>query len=641
MGSHSGSNPASPRSPRARAGGVYQAIPPRAGAGGDSAAGAFTRAPPLRAIPVRLRPMPTIGSPLLTFAAETPMMLDLLIVLAVAAVVAVAMQRLRLAVIPAYLITGAIVGPNAAGLLRTDSSLDAISNLAIILLLFGIGLQLHLPARRRDALPTLLVGVAAVALCVLLGWPVAAIFGLSPPAALAVAMALSLSSTAVVLRIIVERRELHHTSGRLAFAILIIQDLAVPLMLVALPALARWEGVAPPEEQADLSLARVLLNGAARFGGVLGLVLVGRWVLPRLLHEAARGRSGEVMLIISIAAAMGMAAATYALGFSHELGAFLAGFTLSATPFRHQLSGQIGPARDLFVAVFFTTVGMALDPRALAEYWWLILIAGAVMSAIKTIAIGGAAWALGASAPVAVVVGLSLAQAGEFSLVLLESAGDQNLLSADAIAITVAIVVVSLIITPAMIWASRRVAPRMAWLRTAPWMQSSSLSREAREVALPSEAPGGGERALRVIIGGYGPVGRAVADRLQAGGAEIVIVEMNPATVRTQTELGRSIVFGDISTEEVLEHAGVSSADALVLTIPDDQAVLRACQTARRLAPDIFIAARTDYMGRGLLAHSLGANHVTVEELVTAEAMQKAVVEEISKRRGRMTEPAR
>ena len=553
---------------------------------------------------------------------------DLFAVLATAALVAVFMQRMRLAVIPAYLLAGAVVGPHALGFVGSSESLEAISKLAIILLLFGIGLQLHLTVLKHSLLRMVGVGLGSCFLSVGLGWPVAGLFGLPAPAALVVAMALSLSSTAVVLRIIAQRRELHQTSGRLALSILVVQDMVVMAMLAALPALARWSGtggemiiVKDLTAESISGWPRFLLDAAIRLIGLGGVIVLGRLLLPRLLHEAARRGSTEVLMIVSVAIAIAAAVTTQAIGFSLELGAFLAGFVLSGTPFRHHITGQIGPLRDLFAAVFFTTLGMKIDPASLAQWWWVVLLGSAVMIALKAGVIATTVWSFGALGAVAVTVGLTLAQAGEFSLILLDSASAERILSESAAANAIAIVVLSLIVTPALLALGRRLGPLAAGIKPAPWLSSSTLGPPAR----PGRGPD--TPARHVVIGGYGPIGRLVAEGLHAAGIHYTIVEVNPGTVQQQSHRGESIVYGDVSNTEVLRSAGLEHADALVITIPDEEAVLRTCAVARRLAPNLIITARTRTAGRASAAAAHGADHVISDEIAAADAMQKTVLQ--------------
>lgn len=573
-------------------------------------------------------------------------LLDALIILATAGVAAVVMRRIRFEVVPAYLIAGALIGPNILGLVTDPASLNSISNAAIILLMFGIGLHLDLSMLKSGVGTIIAAGVGSTVLSAALLWPVMMLFGIGAPAALAVALALAISSTAVPLRLLSERREIRRPIGRMTSLIAILQDLLSVIILVAIPALARWAGVEPGGAEAagdaeNMSTAgRILADASLRVGGVAAIIVLGRLVLPRLLREAANIKSNEVMIVLSTATALGAAAATQAIGFSAELGAFMAGLLLSATPFRHQLSGQIGPLRDLFIAVFFTAVGMRIDPGALATGWPLAIFGTLLMLALKGGVIGATCWAVGAPPTTAIAVGLGLAQAGEFSLVLLDVAHGRGVVDTHLLASCTTIVAISLIVTPSLFRLADRLRPRALRIRPAPWISAKQVSRLVEKS--PSHeghgAPEGADidhsalRMRHVVLAGYGVVGRAVADRLDTMGIKFTIVEYNPATVEKQIAMGRSIVYGDAANLEVLESAGVREADAVILTIPDEDAVLRACQMVRALRPDAFIAARTNFLSKGMLATRMGADHVTVEEIATAEAMAWEVTKQLAER---------
>ncbi len=336
-------------------------------------------------------------------------------------------------------------------------------------------------------------------------------------------------------------------------------------------------------------------------------------------------------MIVGLAAAFGAAVVAHAIGFSLEMGAFLAGFVLAGTPFRHQLSGQIGPLRDIFSALFFTTVGMKLDPAAVAQGWWVIVLGVVALTFLKASVIAGVCWLAGALASTAVAVGMSLAQAGEFSLILLGESGELGIVSDSVAATAIAIVVVSLIATPGLAELGARLGEAASPIGHAPWMRSRT--QEGTEEDDEEREP-----PLRhIIIGGFGPVGRRIAEELERAAVPYTVVELNPDTVREQRRRRKSIVFGDVSNLRVLESAGIGHADALILTVPDEDAVIQACAVARRRAPDIFIAARTGLVSKSSAASRLGADHVVVDEIVAAEAMLRVVV----KRLGLDKAPAR
>lgn len=572
--------------------------------------------------------------------------LDLLIVLAAAASVPMFFRRLRVATIPGYLVAGAIIGPAALALVRNGGNIDQIKNLAVVLLMFTIGLHLDIASLSGGLVHIVAVGVASTLGTVVLAWPVTALMGVPVPAALAIAMAMSMSSTAVVLRLLAEKRETHRMHGRLCVGIAIIQDMLALAMLAALPLLGRWAGASPAADGAAHphgDLGQMALGAATALGAIAVLIGFGRFVLPRLLREAAREPSGEATLVLSSAVALGAAVLTASQGFSPELGAFLAGFLLSSTPFRYQLAGQLSPLRDLFMAVFFTAVGLQLDARTLLAAWPVVLIGLPALIVIKAGVIGVCTWAAGATAPVAGRTGFSLAQAGEFSIVILGLAGVQGVIEPNEQTVAITLVVLSLMVTPTLYTWGQRLQPTLAGIPPARWRTGDALREKAPAPAAGAEVGAGASReesagdaglipsaappkARRAIIAGFGVVGRAVADHLEVHGVPFTIVELNAKTVETQEQLGRSVVFGDIGNPAVLEHAGIHEADTVFLTIPDDDATARACQAIRQLAPHVFIAARTTYLSTAFAASAAGADDVTIAEVATAEAMAKRVL---------------
>lgn len=577
---------------------------------------------------------------------------DLLILLTAAAVVAVAARRIRLASIPGYLLLGALIGPSAFGAITTDENVKQISDLAIILLMFTIGLHLDLDAIRSGMVRILGVGVVSTVLVSLALWPVGMLFGLSAPVALVVAMAFSMSSTAVMMAVLNQRREVHRIHGRICIGVSVTQDLLSIVVLALLPVIAVWAGAhghTPAPVDGGISRPVSMIADASLAVGGIGVMLAfGRYILPTLLREASRDGNTEGLLVLSAFVAIAAAIVSAYLGFGSSLGAFLAGFILASTPFRHQLAGQLSPMRDLFMAVFFTAVGIKMDLGAVATYWWAILLAVALVIAVKGAIIALSCWAGGATAAVSVLVGLACAQAGEFSLVIFDAAVGQGVMTSEQLAPIIGVVVTSLILATMLFDLGYKLAPRLARVPTARWIQTRALreaepggkpapSKTAAPPASPIAAlnPDGSPR--HVIIAGFGPVGRSIADEFQALGVPFIIVELNADTVRKQRKLGRTVVFGDIANEEVLRSAGVERALGVVVSIPDQDAAVRACQAIRRVAPETYIAVRAPTLSKANAAAGLGADSVTVEELVTAKDMTRKVVEELSGRFGLRT----
>ncbi|MEM9165400.1 MAG: cation:proton antiporter [Planctomycetota bacterium] len=560
---------------------------------------------------------------MITLAAggASQVMLDLLVLLAAAAIVSLLVGRVKIAPIAGYLIAGAVFGPNALGIISDTGSIAAIEQIAIVLLMFGIGLHLDRSDLRAGMLPTLGIGLLSTLLSIGIGTPVAMLFGLPWAAAFAVAAGLAMSSTAVVLRTLQQRRQLRQVHGQIAFGTLITQDLVVVVVLALMPVIAGLAG-AGDAPAASVDVPGLLAKGGLTIGLVAALIIAGLTVLPKLIREATRDASSELGLVVSATVGLGAAVLTAWLDLSPELGAFLAGFLLAGTPVRFQLSGQIGPMRDLFMAVFFTAVGLTLDLQAVGSMWWVLLLAITATLTIKAAVIGGSAWVLGASPGSAARAGLNLAQAGEFSLVIFGAAellgifGDQ---AATITSLAIGVVFLSLLLTPGLMAQSPGIADRLAAWPLAPWL-AKPLFDDSRDRA-------SGEHAPHAIVAGFGPIGRAVTEKLERRGIPVRVIELNRQTVERQRALGRTIFYGDVTNPDVLDSAGVRDAEAFVLTMPDDDIMLRACRQIRAFNPRVYITARTNYLSRAFQAKELGANHVIVEEIATAEAMVGHVLE--------------
>ncbi|MFG0305154.1 MAG: cation:proton antiporter [Phycisphaerales bacterium JB040] len=586
-------------------------------------------------------------SPLGAGGGPAPFAVDLLKILACAGLVAAVLGRLRIAVIPGYLIAGAIIGPGGLGLIGDSDTVGEITSVATVLLMFGIGLHLDTSALRQGAASIVAAGVLSTVGSAMLATPIAMAFGLTPPEAIAVGLAVSMSSTAVVMRLLQQKRELYSAHGRMCFGILLVQDLLVVVMLSLLPVLADMGPGSEPEATPSVAIDEAASGYSASPPIWLALVTValmiavGKLVLPWFMQQVARGRSEEILLVIAAAVALGAAVLTGRVGLSPELGAFVAGFILSSTPFRFQLSGQISPMRDLFMAVFFTAVGLELNLTGILPQLHVVLACTLIVLVMKTTVIAGVAWGVGASMPVAIRSGLTLAQAGEFSLLLVATAGGLGLLGAEVSSVLIATIVLTLILTPTLDTLGAGLSGRIMHLPVAPWFKQAAIGAtpvladiEDDEDACPVQAAS----PCRVIVAGFGPVARACVERLDREGISCTIVELNPHTVRTQAALGRSIIYGDVTNPEVLERAGIDRAEAIIITMPDHEAMLRAVSIARRMRPDIDIAARANLLSVAMRAKELGASRVAVEEIAVAEHLAKHAIRITTRAEGKSEE---
>lgn len=572
---------------------------------------------------------------------------SLMIILLVAAVVATVFARMKLEAIPGYLVAGALVGPHALKLVRETERVDQISQLAVVLLMFSIGLHLDARAIGRGMVHILAIGVTSTAAFVALAFPLLMAIGVSRDASLALAMAFSLSSTAIFVRMVGARREVRAVHARVGLGVSIVQDLLAVVMLAVLPFLSSHAAPKSADHSTVLSgewiealpaWAEVATRAGIGIGGIILLIAIARSVLPAMLRWIARTGSSELMLVFSGAVALAAAIGTSLLGFSPEMGAFLAGFFLASTPFRHQLAGQFAPMRDILMAVFFTAVGLQVNPAVIAEHAGAVILGCIGLAAAKVVTLGVCGWALGLPPRAAWLTGVYLGNSGEFSLVVIKIALSLAIISPNLNAVAIAAVIASLVISPLLVGPAHQVLHLFSRLPLAPWIHSPALREQIDHAAHPEPADDDHEGHAAdgkplVIIAGFGPVGRAIADRLEVVGIAVVIVELNPNTVERQAKIGkRRIVYGDVTNPDVLESAGVPHAHAIIVTIPDEETSLRACREARRQNSTAFIAVRTSFLSGMYQATELGADHVTVEELATADMMQRDVFSQLRKR---------
>jgi CPA2 family monovalent cation:H+ antiporter-2 len=404
--------------------------------------------------------------------------------------------------------------------------------------------------------------------------------------------------------------------GQLSLAVLVTQDLAAIGMIASVPILASWgQAVGSNAGAAAKAPMEIFQEASTMVLGIVILLLLARKLIPSLLREALRDQSGELPMLAGVAIALLTAYLSQKLGFSLEMGAFIAGFVLASSPFRFQLASRMSALRDLFMAIFFTTLGMELKLAVLADYWALILAGTLGLLAVKLAGISLASWLSGISARLSLRVGLALSQAGEFSLIILSQASDYNMFDEVTSSMILAVVVLSLILTPTILHLSPKLYTRFSSTQFAPWFKTPWQGEHKDETTNQAS------RQSQVIIAGYGPLGRHLAARLGQSGITYTVVELNPDTVREEQANNRPIVFGDISSDQMLANLDVRFASILALTFPDPQVSLVAASLARSAAPGLFIIARspTGRDRRALI--EAGADHVVVDENASAGEM--------------------
>ena len=496
-----------------------------------------------------------------------------LILLASAVLVVVVFRSVHLPPLLGYLIVGAGIGPHALGWVADVPATRQLAEFGVVFLMFTLGLEFSLPRLVQMRGLVFGLGAAQVLLTMAVLAPLAVALGATWQAAVVLAGALAMSSTAIVIRLLVERMETETPHGRGAIGVLLFQDLAVVPLLILVPALAG----------AGEALARELAAAALKAAAVLAIVLaVGQRLMRPWFTLVARRRSHELFILNVLFVTLGLAYLTERAGLSLALGAFVAGMLISETQYRHQVEEDIKPFREVLLGLFFVSVGMLLDLAVVVRELPLVLAVGAVPMALKFALVAALSRLRGATPGTAIRSGLALAQAGEFGLVLLVHAVGVRLLDPALAQAVVGGMLLSMLAAPFLIQHSDRIALRLSGSE---WMLRSL---QLHQVAVRSLAT---ER--HVVICGYGRTGQSLARFLERAGFGYVALDLDPERVREAAAAGDTVVFGDAGRRETLIAAGVKRAAVLVVTHTDTPAALRILHHAHEINDALPVIVRT------------------------------------------------
>ena len=510
--------------------------------------------------------------------------LELTLLYLAAAVMGVAACRwARLPAILGYLVVGVLIEPHTLGW-AVGQDAEGIKQLAeygVVFLMFVIGLEFNLPKLRAMRRHVFGLGLAQVVLtmalvsagAIAINWLMADRWHIGWQTALALSGAMAMSSTAIVVKMMVDRLELDSEHGQRVMGVLLLQDLAVVPLLVLIPALG-----APPEQ-----LLTALVWAGVKATALIALLLWGgQRVMRWWLTLVARRKSQELFVLNLLLMTLGLAWLTELAGLSLGLGAFICGMLISETQFKYQVEAEIRPFHDVLLGLFFITIGMLLDWRLVMMQWPAVVILLVLILLAKLVVVAGVAALLGASAGTALRTGLYLAQAGEFGFVLLTLSNRQGLLAPELFNPILAAMVVSMLTTPFIIMASNRIVLRLV---ASEWMlQSLQVTRIARQSM---------DAAGHVLICGYGRSGQAMARLLRQQKIPFIALDIDPDRVRLAAAAGDSVVFGDAATTPALIAAGLGRASAVALTYLDPPSVLKALAAIRAHAPQVPVIVRT------------------------------------------------
>ncbi len=533
-----------------------------------------------------------------------PLLQDLLILLGFSVVVVFILQRLKLPSILGFLLTGILIGPYALGLVHESEQIEIISEIGVILLLFVIGMELSIKHLLSIRNTVFIGGALQVGLTILVSGLIYYFLGNQWNEALFIGFLFSLSSTAIVLKVLQDRNEITAPHGRNALAILIFQDIIVVPMMLFTPI------IAGQSDNVTNSILMLLLKTA---GVIVIMIVSARYLVPKLMHLIAKTGSKELFLITTIAICFAVAFLTSEAGLSLALGAFLAGLIISESEYSHQATSIILPFRELFTSFFFISVGMLLNLQFFGAHIVPIMSIVLAVFFIKSMIASFAIAVLKYPPRTFLLTGLALFQVGEFAFILSKVGIEYGLLSASANQYFLAVSIVSMLLTPFVIIFSERIAFGMMRLKPI-----RAFDKKITGISDESEKAIREELNNHLVIIGYGINGTNLARAAEFSKIPYTVIELNAEVVRNERNKGVPIIFGDATQGHILDLVNLAKARVVVIAISDPQATKVITRNIREISQSIHLVVRTRYVKEISELTALGADDVIPEEFETS-----------------------
>ena len=527
---------------------------------------------------------------------------DIVVILLVALPIIFLFKKINLPSIVGFLIAGMLIGPYGFNLIRSVNQISVMAEIGIMLLMFTIGLEFSLSQLIRIKKFLLIAGGFQLLITIIFCSIIFTVLGIEINQAIFFSLLVSLSSTAIVLKILSDKDELESPHGKISIGILIFQDLAIVPMFLLLPLLSGFGQLAGSDIAVKILIA---------FGVLAGLLLLARFLMPLIVYQLANIRSREAFTIGVILLLLGTAYITHSFGLSFALGAFIAGLILSESDYNHQIVSDILPFRDSFNSIFFVSIGLLLNIQFVLEN--VLLISGLTLGIIivKTLVIVTIVYFMKYPLRIGILAGLGLAQIGEFSFVLAQAGLNFKLIGNDYYNSFLASTIFSMILTPLLIKLSPFIAGK-----------TSALEKDKKHNENYLE-----NLHAHVIIAGFGLNGSNLARVLKETGIKYVVTELNPDTVKKEKAKDEKIIYGDISREEVLKAVKIDKANIIVYAISDPAVTKLSLKLVKKLNPNIYALVRTRYINEIDELKKLGADEVIPEEFETALQIFRKVLE--------------
>jgi len=510
------------------------------------------------------------------------------------------LQRLDLPSILGFLLTGILIGPYALGLVHESEQIEVISEIGVILLLFVIGMELSLKHLISIKKTVFIGGALQVGLTVLVSGSIYYLLGNEWSEALFIGFLFSLSSTAVVLKVLQDRNEISAPQGRNALAILIFQDIIVVPMMLFTPI------IAGQSENVLNSILVLLLKTAVV---IIITIVSARYLVPRLMHIIAKTGSKELFLITTITICFAVAFLTSEAGLSLALGAFLAGLIISESEYSHQATSIILPFRELFTSFFFISVGMLLNLQFFSENIPVIMLIVLAVFIVKSIIAAFSIAVLNNPPRTFLLTGLALFQVGEFAFILSKVGIEYGLLTAETNQYFLAVSIISMLCTPFVIIFSEKMAFGMM-----KWRPMKAMDKKMTDTAFVADE----ELENHLVIIGYGINGSNLAKGASFSNIPYVVVELNAETVRAERKKGVPILFGDATQDHILELVNIRKARVTVIAISDPVATKAIIRNIRAISQSMHLVVRTRYVKEIPELIAVGADDVIPEEFETS-----------------------